>query len=301
MIIPSWNAGAVLGPCLESLARQELRGGFEIIVVDNGSTDETEEVLARHRERVRVIRNERNAGYSASNNQAAAAARGEVLYLLNSDTELLDRDVLEQLAAAVETPGVGLAGPKLLNPDGTLQPSCAAHPSLTRSLLMAAGLHRVLPNAVRRTVDPASWSHESATGTGWLLGAVLAMPAALYRELGGLWEHEYAEDEDIAFRIAQRGLAVRFVPTARVMHVGNFTLGQHRTDAQRAARVAEAELAFLRAHYSRPRATAIRTVVWLGYAGRALVHRALGHRARAAVFRSMAGVYRERQLLGQGA
>ena len=89
----------------------------------------------------------------------------------------------------------------------------------------------------------------------------------------------------------KRGRAVRYVESVRIMHIGNFTLGQHRSDAQRAARVAQAELAFLHTYYARPRAAAIRAVVWGAYAGRALVHRALGNAPRANIFRAMAGVY----------
>jgi GT2 family glycosyltransferase len=294
VIIPSWNSGEVLGPCLDSLARQEVAGGFETIVVDNGSTDETDAVLSRHAERIRVIRSDHNIGYAGGNNKAAATALGHVLFLLNSDTELLEPNVLTVLAEAAEEPGVGLVGPKLLNPDGTLQPCCAGHPTILRSLVVSAGLHRVLPDAVLRWAAPEFWSHDRSIDTGWLLGAALAIRADLYRELGGLWTTEYAEDEDLAYRVQQRGLSVRFVEPARVMHIGNFTLGQHRTDAQRAAHVAAAELAFLRTYYSRPRAAAIRAIVWCGYAGRAAVHRLLGRAPRAAVFRAMAQVYRQR-------
>lgn len=290
-MIPSWNAAAVLGPCLASLRRQQLRGGFETIVVDNGSTDGTDALLRQNADWVEAIRNAENAGYAGANNQAAARARGSILYLLNSDTELLEPNVLELLAQAVEDPRVGLAGPKLLNPDGTLQPSCAAHPTVTRSLIAGAGLHRLLPDAAVRRIAPESWSHDRSADADWLLGAVLAIRTDLYLEMDGLWATEYAEDQDIAYRVQRRGLAVRFVEPARVMHIGNFTLAQHRSDAQRAARVAEAELAFLREYYSRPRATAIRAIVWCAYAGRAVVHRLLGRAARAELFRAMARVY----------
>ncbi len=291
VIVPSWNAASVLGPCLESLARQEVAGGFETIVVDNGSTDETAAVLGRHADDVRVIANERNEGFSAANNQAARVARGAILFFLNSDTELLSEEVLERLARAVERPGIGIAGPLLLNPDGSLQPSCAAHPTVARALLVAAGIHRLLPDRLVARAAPEHWSHDRPIETDWVKGAAMAVRAELFRQLGGFWPTLYAEEQELAFRARQRGLRVRFESSARVMHVGNHSLGQRLTDEQRAAHVGHAELLFLRTHYRAPRALAIRAVVGTGYAGRAVAHAALGRRERAGVYRALARAY----------
>src|SRR5205823_14023758 len=126
-----------------------------------------------------------------ANNQAAVEARGGVLVLLNSDTELLATDTLEHLLEAAEAPGVGLAGPLLVNPDGSVQPSCAAHPTVIRSLVVGAGLHRLLPERIRARVAPELWAHDRPIDTGWLLGAALAIRADLFRELGGLWAPEH--------------------------------------------------------------------------------------------------------------
>jgi GT2 family glycosyltransferase len=291
VIIASWNAADVLDRCLESLGRQEFAGGFETIVVDNGSTDSTAELVRAQDGLVRSIRNERNEGYATANNQGAQAATGRILFIFNSDIELLAPDALERLCRAVEEPGVGLVGPRLVNPDGTLQASCAAHPSVLRALVVGLGLQRVLPQRVLIRIAPEFWAHDGPVDTDWLLGAALAIPADLYHELGGMWSTEYAEDEDLAYRVQQRGLRVRFDDSARVMHVGNHTLGKHRTDSQRAERVAHAELVFLWTHYSRPRALAIRAITLAAYAARALLHRFLGNGGRADVFRAMARVY----------
>src|SRR5688572_10812019 len=88
VIIATWNAGAVLGRCLETLRTQRVSGGFETIVVDNASTDDTADVLRAHADHVQTIAKDHNAGWSAANNEAARAARGDVLFFVNSDTEL---------------------------------------------------------------------------------------------------------------------------------------------------------------------------------------------------------------------
>jgi GT2 family glycosyltransferase len=291
VIVATWNACEVLGDCLESLAGQELDGGFETIVVDNASTDGTADLLRRHADRVHVISNVRNAGFSVANNQAAREARGRVLFFLNSDTKLLATDTLERLARAVQAPDVGIAGPMLVNPDGSLQASCAAHPSVGRALLVSSGLHRLLPDTARARVVPGKWGHDRSIDTGWVMGAAMAVRADVFRTLGGFWLTMYAEDEDLAYRVQQQGLRVRFESTARVMHVGNHSLAKRWSNAERAARVANAELVFLRTHYGRARAGAIRTIVGAGYLVRALAHGLLGRRAPALVHLRMAWVY----------
>jgi GT2 family glycosyltransferase len=289
VVIPSWNAAAVLGACLESVERQELPGGHETIVVDDGSTDHTVDVLREH-PAVRVLSNERNAGFSVACNRGAAAARGEVLVFLNSDTELLGTNVLERLAEAAEQPGVGLAGPMLVNVDGTLQPSCGAFPSVGNALALMTGLHRLLPDRALARVAPHRWSHDGPRDVDWVVGAVLAIRADLFRNLGGLWPVLYAEETDLAYRVRARDLRVRFEHTARVMHVGRHSLGQRLSDVARAAEVANAELTFLQTHYGRLRRTAIRVILTAGYVARSGLHHLLGRRVRAAMFREMARV-----------
>lgn len=291
VVIPSWNACDVLASCLDSLALQEVRGGFETIVVDNASSDGTAELLRERSDRVRVISNRENVGFSVANNQAARDARGSVLFFLNSDTELLSPEVLERLASSVEADGVAMAGPMLVNPDGSLQPSCAAHPSITRALIVGAGVHRWLPNAVLRRVAPEFWSHDHPLDTDWVKGAAVAVQADVFRQLGGFWPIMYSEEEDLAYRAQERGLRVRFDSSVRVMHVGNHSNRQRWVSAARAARIASAEISFLRAHYSRPRAAAIRAITGTAYGLRAIAHRVLRHEQAAAVYRAMTHVY----------
>lgn len=291
VIVTTWNAADVLGACLDSVAAQQLAGGFETIVVDDASSDRTEDVLRRRADGIRVVAHEANVGWSASNNRGAQHARGEVLVFLNADTELRSPDTLERLVAAAEEPDVGLAGPMLLNPDGSLQPSCASHPTVAWALLTSTGLRRLLPAAARARLAPEIGPQDQPADVDWLMGAALAIRADVFRALGGFWPALYGEEQDLAYRVQRRGLRVRYEASARITHIGNHSLGQRQSNAARAARVARAELRFLRAHYRRPRAVTIRAIVGAGYALRVLLHTAAGNRGRAAEYRAMARVY----------
>jgi GT2 family glycosyltransferase len=291
VIVVTWNAAEVLDRCLASVRGQIVDGELETIVVDNASTDGTEAVLARHGDAVRLIRNAENLGFSGGNNQGSEAATGDVLHFLNSDTELLQPDALQRLGDAVSADGVGMAGPRLLQPDGTLEPSCTAHPTVPSSLVVALGLHRVLPDRALARVYPRAWSHDESRTMGWLVGAALSLRAGLFREVGGFWPIQYGEEADLARKVQDRGYTVRFVHDVRVMHVGNVSNQQRFSSPERWSRAAQAEVAYLDRHVGGLRAAAIRAIVGAGHAGRAAVLAALRRRDHAAVYRVMAGVY----------
>jgi GT2 family glycosyltransferase len=179
----------------------------------------------------------------------------------------------------------------LVNPDGSLQPSCSAHPSVGLALLVGSGLHRLVPDRLLARVAPQFWSHDRTLDTGWLTGAALAVRADVFRELGGFWPTMYGEDEELAYRTLQRGLRVRFDRGATVMHLGNHSARQRWSSGERGARVARAEIEFLRTHYSRPRRAAIRIIGAVAYTARWAAHSALKRTGAAGVYRAMARVY----------
>jgi GT2 family glycosyltransferase len=160
-----------------------------------------------------------------------------------------------------------------------------------RALIVGAGFHRLLPNALLERVAPEFWSHDHPIDTGWVMGAAVAVRAEVFHRLGGFWPIMYSEEEDLAFRAQEQGLRVRFENAVQVMHVGNHSNTQRWSSPVRAARIASAEISFIRAHYSRPRAAAIRAITAVAYAVRAIAHRALRRAEPAAVYHAMARVY----------
>lgn len=214
IVIVNWNGAELLPACLDPLADN----GFEVILVDNGSTDGSRALLDRSYPWVAVVANDDNVGFAVANNQGIARATGDYVLLLNNDT-VPDPAALRDVVTFLDDhPGVGIAGPALADPDGSPQPSCGPGPNLGTELLAKTMLHRLLPGirarAPRRT-QPVDW----------VTGAVLFVRRDLARQLGGLDEEMFMfyEDLDLCARARERGPEVWFVATSPIVHIGGAT------------------------------------------------------------------------------
>ena len=215
-ILVNFNDRLHLGPCLDSL-RAELGEGADIIVVDNASSDGSAEFLASAYPAVRTIANTDNRGFGAANNQALAAATGEQVLLLNTDTVVCP-GALRRLAQTLdERPDAVAAGPALVHPDGSFQVSFGRRVSFPAQLAQKFFLNpfykRVLP---RRTAPQP---------VGWLSAACLLVRTEAARGVGGFDERFfiYFEDIDLCRRLAAAGGRLIYDPRAVVTHSGGAT------------------------------------------------------------------------------
>jgi N-acetylglucosaminyl-diphospho-decaprenol L-rhamnosyltransferase len=192
-----------------------LDGAQELVVIDNGSSDDPQRAAQGWKGRLEFCDLRRNAGFGVASNVGVARASEPVTILLNPDTELLEGG-LDRLAAAATELG-GLVGPRVLNPDGSTQPSASgpevgAWPWL-RALLPAA----LSPPALRVRTEP--YRLERRVAVTWLTGACIAAPTALLHRLGPFDEalHMYGEDIDLGLRARAAGVGVWFDPRAAAL------------------------------------------------------------------------------------
>ncbi len=223
VIIVSWNVRQPLVACLQSLARHPPNDPPEVIVVDNASTDGTVAVVQRDFPRVSVLRNENNRGFAAANNQGIALARGEYLLLLNPDT-IVHPCALETLCTFLDAhPDVGACGPRLLNEDGTTQPSARRFPSFRASLYRHTILRHffVFRRHYRRWVM-SGFSYDRQMDIDQLMGAALLLRRSAVDQVGPMDERffMYYEEVDLCQRLRQAGWRVVFVPEATITHLG---------------------------------------------------------------------------------
>jgi len=217
VIILNWNGRDLLASCLASVAAQAY-GDFETIVVDNGSSDGSLEMVGERFPEVRVVANAANEGYCRGNNQGIRAAGGTLVVLLNNDAEIAP-DFLERLVEAAELdPEFGMFAPRIMMFD-------------RQSVFDSAGL-LVYPDGICRS---RAWL-EKDVGQYDEPDEVLGPNgcAAMYRrsmldDVGLFDEHYFAylEDLDLAFRGQLRGWRCRYVPDAIALHKKSMTSGYH--------------------------------------------------------------------------
>ncbi len=223
IVIPTHNTRDLTLRCLDTIA---VIPEAQVVLVDDAGTDGTAEAVAERHPAVEVIRTAEPSGFTRSVNLGLARARGEILLLLNSDTEI-DRAGLEALLAAFDADlRLGIAGAALHYPDGSPQWSGGRAPSLAWLFALASGLPALLGRLpfYRRVKPPGAAPGEIE----WVTGAALAMRRAVHEAVGPLDEsfRFYAQDLDLCLRARNAGWTVALLPEFRVLHHHGATIGR---------------------------------------------------------------------------
>ena len=259
IIVVNWNGGEFLQRCLDSIARFPPTVPYEVIVVDNASTDGSREMLKSHKE-VRLIANTENLGFGRANNQGFASSNAPLLFLLNSDAEVHQGAIDTLIATIREDEKIGAVGPRLINTDGSLQPSVWRNPLTPFEMIVTAlGLHRLLPRRLRANLLLGfHWDHSERRSVQMLSGAALLVNRKVIDEVGGFDErfHMYGEDNEWALRIVRAGWLLLFEPEATVLHHSGKSTANRWTDLEKRKRVYEGFFRMQRLHFSRTHALA---------------------------------------------
>jgi GT2 family glycosyltransferase len=222
IVIVSYNGLEHLRRCLQSLAAHPPAVESEVIVVDNDSRDGSAPMVASEYRDVRLLRMPRNLGFAAGANRGAREATGEAIVLLNPDSEVEADPFATMLAYLREHVDAGIAAPRLLNPDGSLQLSCRSFPTFSVALFNRYSLlTRLFPrNRYSRQYLLSDWRHDSVSDVDWVSGACLMVRRSLFEEIGLLDEgyFMYIEDVDLCQRVHRAGYRVVYLPQTSVIH-----------------------------------------------------------------------------------
>jgi GT2 family glycosyltransferase len=222
VIIVNWNTMSMLRDCLESLLGSGASASLEVFVVDNGSSDGSPDMVAAVFPSVKLIRNDRNMGFAAANNQALRAATGRHLLLLNSDT-LVHPGVLDGSVDYMDrNPEVGVMGCRVLNADGTVQATCSQFPTLTNLVLLTTGLFKVPGLSAARRYRMDDWQRDDERDVEVVSGCYLVARREATEAVGLLDEDFFffGEETDWCRRFLAHGYAVRFAPVGTITHFG---------------------------------------------------------------------------------
>jgi hypothetical protein len=269
--IVAFRTPDLLRRCLSAVLMERGSLEMDVTVVDNASDDGSVDVVRSEFPWVRVIANPRNVGFGAAHNQALRQAVGRYWLVLNSDT-VAAPGALRTLVNALDTdPSLAIAGPKLLYPDGTVQPSRRRFPTVATLFLESTQLQRFWPdNAVLRRYYVEDRGDEDAQEVDWLVGACLCLRPEAIRQVGLFDERffMYSEEIDLCRRLRAAGWRVRYVPRAAVVHLEG---ASSRTDlAARDQRFQASKLAYAARWHGRGVALALRAYLVLEYVFRGL-------------------------------
>lgn len=223
IIIVNWNARDPLRNCLKSIYEHLAEVDYEIIVVDNASTDGSVEMVKKAWPGVILVENPENVGFARANNIGIRQSTGQYVCLANSDVTFLGGCIGNLVEFMDRNPRVGMAGPRILNPDRTLQPSCRHFPSIWNNLCQTFALNHLFPKS-RFFSGPFMncWAHDEVRRVDVISGCFWMVRRKAIDEVGLLDEDFflYGEDIDWCRRFHATGWDVIFYPRAEVVHLG---------------------------------------------------------------------------------
>ncbi|OQX56616.1 MAG: hypothetical protein B5M53_00480 [Candidatus Cloacimonas sp. 4484_209] len=251
VIIVNWNTKNVLKNCIISIYKTVKKIEFEVIVVDNGSTDGSAEMIRKEFPYVKLIENRRNRGFAAANNQAIKKAEGAFILLLNSDTVVLDNAIEKTLSFIKNKKDAGAVGCKLLNADYSLQPSCYNFYSFFKRAILRKIPKFLIPSKYYKNLESLiiSWGYDEIRDVDYVRGAFLMVRNTIFDEIG-LFDESffmYGEEEDLCYRMKNAGWKVYFYPDAQIIHLKGASVKKKETEIlQRVV----TDMLFLKKHHS---------------------------------------------------
>jgi len=221
IVIVNWNVREMLRNCLKSIYQETKDINFEIIVVDNGSKDGSVQMLRQEFPEVILIQNQDNLGFAAANNQGINRARAKYILLLNPDTLILDNAIAKTVNFMDAHPEAGIAGCKVLKPDGSFLKSCHDFPSLLNLVLASLYLHKIFQgNRFFGSQGLTVWKHDYTREVDIVAGCFMMARREAIDQVGLMDEDffMYAEEFDWCYRFKLMGWKVIFTPEAQIIH-----------------------------------------------------------------------------------
>ena len=269
IIIVNWNTKGLLRDCLSSVYEHAGEVDYEIIVIDNASTDGSAGMVKNDFREVILIENSENRGFAAANNQGMVVAKGRYVLLLNSDTVVLDNSIANTMRFADENPQAAVTGCRVLNQDRTLQRTCFMFPSILNMLLSSTYLYKLFPkNRFFGREQMTWWDRSDVRKVDVVTGCFMLVRREAIDQVGVMDERffMYGEETDWCYRFWKKGWTVMFAPVGEIIHLGGQSAAQKPV-----AMIVQLRLSilkFIKKHYGWPAYLIARFLVALFFAVR---------------------------------
>lgn len=251
IIIVNWNTRDILRDCMMSVYEQTQGVCFEVIVIDNASSDGSVEMVRQEFPQVILIENSDNRGFAAANNQGMRIAQGDYILLLNSDTIVLDGAIQKTAAFTYKHPEAAVVGCRVLNSDKTLQPTCFMFPSLLNLFLATTYLYKIFPNSRFFGRERMSWwDRKNIREIDVVTGCFMLVRRTAMEQVGLMDERYfmYGEETDWCWQFKKAGWKNIFFPDAQIIHLGGQSSKQVKVAMM--IQLRKAILYFIKKNYS---------------------------------------------------
>jgi GT2 family glycosyltransferase len=242
IVLVCWNNKKYLEPCLDSLYKDGLKYTFDVIVVDNGSVDGSQEMLRDKFPQVKIIQNDHNVGLGRASNQGIEATLGKYILLLNNDTIVNGSSFDAMVKFLDDHSGAGAVGGKIFNLDGSIQSCYNNFSTLTEEFLIATRLGELFWDGY-----PANVKDNQVRVVGWISSACLMLRREALNQIGLLDEEYfiYGDEADLQYRLKKAGWQVYYLPNSTIIHYGGRSMDRWR----RRKMVYRGKMMFYRKHY----------------------------------------------------
>lgn len=223
IIIVNWNTGTLLRKCLDAIPDAVPGLEYEVIVIDNASSDQSIAHAEGSPQQFRLLAQRKNLGFAKANNIGVRQSSGDVVFFLNPDTEPFPGSIHTLHAFLQSRSNVACVGPRLRNTDGTLQPSCRRFPGIWVLVSTLLKIHRIKPDMkILKQYMMSEFTYDKDTRVDQVMGAAMAIPRATLDRIGLLDEGYWIwfEEVDWCRRAYAAGKEVWFTPTSEITHHG---------------------------------------------------------------------------------